>query len=130
MAYAWGKIIPLWGTSSLRNQQKKIEKIKSKGVLETAKEKGKSTGLVATSEITHATPASFGAHDDNRKNMNAIADDYFDEMINGKHKIDVLLGGGTSNFIRPDRNLTEEFKKDGYSLCSMENQGEKGKMIA
>ncbi|OHR73757.1 alkaline phosphatase [Bacillus sp. HMSC76G11] len=94
------------------------DKSEVKTVLETAKEKGKSTGLVATSEITHATPASFGAHDDNRKNMNAIADDYFDEMINGKHKIDVLLGGGTSNFIRPDRNLTEEFKKDGYSYVT------------
>lgn len=38
-----------------------------KTVLEAAKEKGKSTGLVATSEITHATPASYGAHDVSRK---------------------------------------------------------------
>ncbi|HPR81869.1 MAG TPA: alkaline phosphatase, partial [Enterococcus sp.] len=35
-------------------------------VLERAKELGKSTGLVATSEITHATPAAFGAHDESR----------------------------------------------------------------
>lgn len=103
------------------------DKSEVKTVLETAKEKGKSTGLVATSEITHATPASFGAHDDNRKNMNAIADDYFDEMINGKHKIDVLLGGGTSNFIRPDRNLTEEFKKDGYSYVTNKQEMMKDK---
>ncbi|MGE6897429.1 alkaline phosphatase [Priestia flexa] len=89
-----------------------------KTVLEAAKEQGKATGLVATSEITHATPASFGSHDENRKNMNSIADDYFDEMVNGKHKIDVLLGGGKSNFERTDRNLTEEFKKDGYSYVT------------
>ncbi|MBO9128935.1 alkaline phosphatase [Bacillus sp. 165] len=89
-----------------------------KTVLEAAKEKGKSTGLVATSEITHATPASYGAHDVSRKNMNAIADDYYDEMINGSHKVDVMLGGGLSNFIRQDRDLTKEFQKDGYSYVT------------
>lgn len=94
------------------------DKSEVKTVLETAKEKGKATGLVATSEITHATPASFGAHDESRKNMNAIADDYYDELVNGEHKIDVLLGGGLSNFARTDRNLTEAFQKDGYSYVT------------
>lgn len=89
-----------------------------KTVLEAAKENGKSTGLVATSEITHATPASYGAHDVSRKNMNAIADDYYDEMIKGAHKIDVMLGGGVSNFVRPDRDLAKEFQKDGYSYVT------------
>ena len=41
------------------------DKAEVKTVLEQAKEK--STGLVATSEITHATPAAFGAHDISRK---------------------------------------------------------------
>jgi len=89
-----------------------------KTVLEAAKEKGKSTGLVATSEITHATPASYGAHDVSRKNMNAIADDYYDEMIKGGHKIDVMLGGGLTNFVRADRDLTKEFQKDGFSYVT------------
>ncbi|MBT2571016.1 alkaline phosphatase [Planococcus sp. ISL-110] len=89
-----------------------------KTVLEAAKEKGKATGLVSTSEITHATPASFGAHDIARKNMNAIADDYYDELIDGEHKVDVLLGGGVNLFDRTDRNLTEEFQKDGYSYIT------------
>lgn len=89
------------------------DKSEVKTVLEAAKERGKSTGLVATSEITHATPASFGAHDESRKNMNAIADDYFKERVNGKHKIDVMLGGGKSNFVRPDVDLTKAFKKTG-----------------
>jgi alkaline phosphatase len=101
-----------------------------KTVLEAAKENGKATGLVATSEITHATPASFGAHDESRKNMNAIADDYYDEMVNGEHKIDVMLGGGVSNFVRNDRNLAEEFQKDGYSYVTnkqdlLKNKNEK-----
>ncbi|MBT2677940.1 alkaline phosphatase [Bacillus sp. ISL-35] len=90
----------------------------AKTVLEAAKENGKATGLVATSEITHATPASFGAHDESRKNMNAIADDYYDELVNGDHKIDVMLGGGLSNFVRNDRNLADEFQKDGYSYVN------------
>lgn len=89
-----------------------------KTVLEAAREQGKATGLVATSEITHATPASFGSHDHSRKNMNSIADDYFDEMVNGEHKVDVLLGGGKSNFERTDRNLAEEFQKAGYSYVT------------
>ncbi|AJS61033.1 alkaline phosphatase [Paenibacillus sp. IHBB 10380] len=89
-----------------------------KTVLERAKELGKSTGLVATSEITHATPAAFGAHDISRKNMDAIADDYYDDLVNGKHKVDVLLGGGSKNFVREDRNLTDLFKKDGYGYVS------------
>lgn len=87
-------------------------------VLERAKKVGKSTGLVATSEITHATPASFGAHDESRKNMDAIANDYYDLKINGAHSIDVMLGGGLKNFVRKDRNLTEEFKKDGFSYVT------------
>lgn len=98
------------------------DKTNVKTVLEQAKERGKSTGLVATSEITHATPAAFGAHDVSRKNMDAIANDYFDEKINGKHKVDVLLGGGVNNFVRKDRNLTEEFKKDGYSYVTDRQQ--------
>lgn len=89
-----------------------------KTVLESAKEMGKATGLVATSEITHATPAAFGAHDPSRKNMNGIADDYYDELINGKHKVDVLLGGGSSLFIREDRDLVKEFKKDGFNYVT------------
>lgn len=93
-----------------------------KTILEEAKSIGKSTGLVATSEITHATPAAFGAHDISRKNMNAIADDYYNELINGKHKVDVLLGGGLNNFVRSDRNLVEDFKKDGYSYVTNRDQ--------
>lgn len=98
------------------------DKSNVKTVLEAAKETGKSTGLIATSEITHATPAAFGAHNENRKNMDAIADDYYNELINGEHKIDVLLGGGKSNFERSDVNLTESFKKDGFSYVTTKDE--------
>nr|WP_310174246.1 alkaline phosphatase [Neobacillus niacini] len=98
-----------------------------KSVLEAAKEKGKSTGLVVTCQITHATPAAFGAHEKNRKNMDAIADDYFDEKINGHHKIDVMLGGGVNNLVRSDRDLTKEFQKDGYDYVTTKDEMLKSK---
>ncbi|TMU84468.1 alkaline phosphatase [Bacillus sp. BHET2] len=91
------------------------DKSNVKTVLEQAKENGMSTGIVATSEITHATPASYGAHEEQRKSEDAIANDYYDEMINGEHKIDVMLGGGTDFFERDDRNLAKQFQNDGYS---------------
>ncbi len=87
-------------------------------VLEVAKKKGKATGLVATSQITHATPAAFGSHENSRQSYNKIADDYYDDLINGKHKVDVLLGGGTDYFVRDDRNLAKEFQGDGYNYVT------------
>ncbi|AQQ55515.1 alkaline phosphatase (plasmid) [Planococcus lenghuensis] len=93
-----------------------------KTVLEAAKEDGKATGLVATSQINHATPASFGAHDESRHNYNDIADDYFDDLVNGEHKVDVLLGGGTAYFDRADRNLASEFDEDGYGVVLTKNE--------
>ncbi|UFU00686.1 alkaline phosphatase [Radiobacillus kanasensis] len=92
-----------------------MEKERVKTVLEQAKDNGMATGLVSTSQINHATPAAFGAHDVSRSNYNEIADDYYDELVNGKHKVDVMLGGGTDYFVREDRNLVEQFKEDGYS---------------
>ncbi|HET7627141.1 MAG TPA: alkaline phosphatase [Bacillales bacterium] len=87
-------------------------------VLEQAKKRGKSTGLVATSQINHATPAAFAAHNEDRHNYNEIADAYYDDRINGEHKVDVMLGGGTNYFIREDRNLVKQFKQNGYSYVT------------
>lgn len=91
-------------------------------VLEQAKENGKATGLVVTSQVNHATPAAFGTHDESRHNYNDIADDYFDLSRNGEHLVDVLLGGGTDYFEREDRNLTEEFQDDGYSYVTSKDE--------
>ena len=79
-------------------------------VLERAKTLGKKTGVVVTSQINHATPASYLAHNEKRSNYNAIADDYIDEGI----KADLYLGGGWKYFIREDRNLVDEFKDSGF----------------
>ena len=42
-------------------------------ILEASQENGKATGLVATSTITHATPASFASHVEDRNNETEIA---------------------------------------------------------
>ncbi|MCQ8878349.1 alkaline phosphatase [Pseudoalteromonas shioyasakiensis] len=85
-----------------------------KTMLEIAKEKGMITALVATSQINHATPASFASHNESRRNYDEIANDYIDNKIAGKLPVDLMLGGGTKYFIREDRNLVEEFKAAGY----------------
>lgn len=85
-------------------------------ILEYAKFRGKSTGLVGTSQINHATLAAFASHQEDRNQYDRIADDYFDNRIEQKHKIDVMLGGGTSYFIRKDRNLIQEFEGKQFGV--------------
>jgi alkaline phosphatase len=65
-----------------------VDKNPVKTMLEWAQEKGMATGLVATSTVTHATPASFGAHVDYRKKEAEIAEQF------AVADIDVILGGG------------------------------------
>jgi len=79
-------------------------------VLEMAEAKGLSTGLVSTSAITHATPASFIAHQPSRNLYEAIAADFLNTDI------DVFIGGGYNHFARrkDGRDLTETLKKNGY----------------
>jgi alkaline phosphatase len=58
-------------------------------LLEYFKDKGKSTGLVTTTYMTHPTPAAFGAHETSRYNTNEIAVDYLQQSIPN-----ALFGGG------------------------------------
>ena len=92
-----------------------------KTLLEIAEEKGMSTGLVATSTITHATPSSFAAHVRSRGNQTGIAEQYVNSGV------EVFLGGGREFFIPQDedgssrkdnRNLIEEFESKGYEYVS------------
>jgi alkaline phosphatase len=83
-------------------------------VLQLAKKQGRKTGIAVTSQVNHATPASFGTHNESRQNYDQIADSYFDEKTNGQFVLDVILGGGWKYFIREDRNLVEQFKAAGY----------------
>ena len=87
-----------------------VNKNEVQTVLEWAKLQGKKTGVIVTSQINHATPASYLTHNEYRKNYNEIADSYIDNGI----KADLYLGGGWNYFIREDRNLVNEFKQAGF----------------
>ncbi|KAL2164346.1 hypothetical protein VTH06DRAFT_3562 [Thermothelomyces fergusii] len=67
-------------------------------VLEAAKRKGFRTGLVVTTDVTDATPASFAAHVDVRWQMDEIA---LHEVGAGPlgRTVDLILGGGRCHFL-------------------------------
>ncbi|SHF00510.1 alkaline phosphatase [Seinonella peptonophila] len=99
-----------------------LHKKRIKTILEEAKQVGKSTGLVVTTHLTHATPAAFAAHEVHRSMENQIADDLIDDKINGKPKVDILLGGGRDFFVRNDRNVAAEFVQAGYQFVQNRQQ--------
>ena len=81
-------------------------------ILEIAEDNGLSTGLVATSAITNATPAAFIAHQPSRYNYEGIAKDFL------KTDIDVFIGGGLINFTRrkDNINLLDSLRTRGYEI--------------
>jgi len=81
-------------------------------ILEAAEEKGLSTGLVSTSAITHATPASFISHQESRSSSEEIAADFL------KTDIDVFIGGGLDHFTKrkDGKDLTVELAQKGYQV--------------
>ncbi len=86
-----------------------------KTILEEAEEKNMATGLIATSTIVHATPASFIAHQPQRKMYEAIAADFL------KTEVDLFIGGGKKYFDRREednRNLIEELVAKNYVVSS------------
>ncbi|WP_329350715.1 alkaline phosphatase [Vibrio natriegens] len=108
-------------------------------ILEKAKSKGKATGLVSDTRMTHATPAAFAAHQPHRSLENDIAVDMLET------EVDVLLSGGLRHWIpgsandkgdtykqlekltqgnvalkskrKDERNLLTEAQQEGYSLA-------------
>jgi alkaline phosphatase len=88
------------------------DSLPQKSILEYAEANGLSTGLIATSAITHATPASFIAHVKNRDSYDAIALDFL------KTDIDLFIGGGLKNFNnRSDSlNLIDSLNHKGYQV--------------
>ena len=97
---------------------------KYKTILEALKEKGFATGLVVTSTISDATPASFGSHVDSRSGKPEIAE----QLI--ANKINILFGGGREFFLPKDapgsrrndnKNLIKQAKDAGYTYIQDSN---------
>jgi len=95
-------------------------------ILEGARILKKSTGLVSTSRLSHATPADFSAHVDDRGKEDEIT---LHQVFN---RIDVMMGGG-GRHLKPGPNcanakpggtrddcidLEEELLDHGYEMCS------------
>lgn len=83
-------------------------------ILEIAEQKGLATGLVATCNITDATPSSFIAHQPARAMMDEIAADFL------KTDIDVFIGGGRKHFAqrKDGKNLVEDLKAKNYQIAN------------
>ncbi len=85
-------------------------------VVEIAESLGWATGLVATSRITHATPASFIAHVPSRQMYDEIA------VQMATSGVEVMLGGGTDYFdpaVRQDgRDLIDVLGQRGAYVAS------------
>jgi alkaline phosphatase len=87
-------------------------------VLEGARLRGKATGIVATSRVTHATPAAYMAHVPLRK----LEEDIMEQAV--YQNVDVVLGGGKDYLLpkaeqgrRADgENLIAVLKSRGYAV--------------
>lgn len=84
-----------------------------KSILEYAVDNGLSTGIVVSCEITHATPASFVAHQPSRSMAEEIAADFLESDIS------VFIGGGKKYFnARSDNeNLLDKLKAQGFQVA-------------
>jgi alkaline phosphatase len=89
-----------------------------KTILEITREQGKATGLVTTSGITDATPASFSAHVAHRSDEIGVAEQQL------KLGVDILMGGRKQFFLpevsagkrKDGRNLMDEARRSGYAV--------------
>jgi len=81
-------------------------------IMAIAHNNGLATGVISTSAVTHATPASFVAHNADRGNYEDIAKDF----LNGT--VDLFIGGGENHFrLRKDSaDLTLKLKEQGFDV--------------
>jgi alkaline phosphatase len=79
-----------------------------KTILEVAEDLGMSSGLVASSQISHATPAVFGSHTHIRYCGSEIARQYIEET-----DVDVILGGGV---YKTSSNVNCQQYGDSYDM--------------
>jgi alkaline phosphatase len=98
-------------------------------VLEGAKLLKKATGIVATSRVTHATPAAYVAHTDSR----SAEDDIMEQLVH--QGVDVVFGGGKRHLLPKEEggrrldgeNLLARLQNWGYLLvenrAAMSNAG-------
>ena len=87
-------------------------------VLEGARLQGKATGIVATSRVTHATPAAYVAHVPSRK----LEEDIMEQIV--YQNVDVVLGGGKDYLLPKTKNESlpkseQGRRSDGENLLAV-----------
>ena len=94
-------------------------------MIEGAESIGKATGIIATSEITHATPADFSAHTNDRSQYNSI----LRQQMN--LDLEVALGGGfnkpsgfkdVEDFNSYYQERVEELKSEGFDFIQTRDE--------
>lgn len=85
-------------------------------IVDIAKQNGKRTGLVATSTITHATPAAFAAKVESRGSYTEIAK----QMVENDN-LDLLFGGGRTEFLPLESG---GIRDDGIDLIDYAEENE------
>ncbi|MFW9777529.1 MAG: alkaline phosphatase [Candidatus Heimdallarchaeota archaeon] len=79
-------------------------------ILELAHTHNKSTGILTTTEIFHATPAAFYSHTSSRSSTSEIVDQLTQNML-----VDVILGGGANAF---SSAAITNMKQAGYTYVT------------
>ena len=84
-----------------------VDNVHKESILKLSKKKNYATGLIATSSIVHATPASFYANVISRRQYEDIA---FQMSVSD---VDFFIGGGKKHFVRrkDGRNLLDEMNE-------------------
>lgn len=86
------------------------DSIATPSMLEIFGHNGKSTGIVVSCAVTHATPAAFVAKNVSRNKQEQIAEDFL------KAPIHVIIGGGLKYFNKRSdkKTLTDDFQEKGF----------------
>lgn len=71
-------------------------------ILEISQKEGKSSGVISTTEITHATPAAFMTHVISRDQTNEIAAQIVEDS-----DVSIMMGGGRAYFTPDQLNLMQ-----------------------
>ncbi len=87
---------------------------KHPSLVKLSKQKGLSTAIITTCNLTHATPAAFVSNVTKRTMQDEIALSYLEGNV------DVFIGGGKDNFVAEKRkdklSLIDSLKVRGYNL--------------
>lgn len=107
-------------------------------LIDLAKAKGKSTAMVTTARVTHATPATTYAHSSDRNwesddalsatAKNSGCQDIASQWVYGpRSSLDILLGGGRRHFLPQEqggrrldqRDLIADWKRKGHYVATL-----------